>query len=279
MAPPPGTGPLGIVAGGGTLPRRLVEVCRDSGRATFVIAIEGHTDPATVAGADHLWIRMGQSEKAIAALRQAGAEELVLVGAVKRPSMTELRPDRMTFKFFARIGFRALGDDGLLGAVVKELEAEGFTLRGVDEFLSDLLAQEGRFGQIDPDESAWRDIRRGIEVVRAMGAADVGQATVIQDGLVLGVEAVEGTDALLARCGPLRRAGPGGVLVKLSKPGQERRADLPTIGMKTVEEAAAAGLRGIAVEAGATLVVDAPAVAAAADRAGLFLVGIRADAP
>lgn len=277
MARPLGTGPLGIVAGGGSLPRRLVEVCRDSGRPTFVIAIEGHTDPATVAGADHLWIRMGQSERAIGALRQAGAEELVLVGAVKRPSMTELRPDRMTFKFFARIGFKALGDDGLLGAVVKALEAEGFTLRGVDEFLSDLLAQEGRFDQIDPEEAAWRDIRRGVEVVHTMGAADVGQATVIQDGLVLGVEAVEGTDALLARCGPLRRAGPGGVLVKLSKPGQERRADLPTIGVKTVEGAAAAGLRGIAVEAGATLVVDAPAVAEAADRAGLFLVGIRSD--
>ena len=111
-----------------------------------------------------------------------------------------------------------------------------------------------------------------------MGAADVGQATVIQDGLVLGVEALEGTDALLERCAPLRRAGPGGVLVKLSKPGQERRADLPTIGVKTVEGAAAAGLRGIAVEAGGTLVVDAPAVIAAADRQGLFLVGIKADA-
>ena len=270
------TGPLGIVAGGGSLPRRLVEVCRQSGRGAFVIAIEGHTEPATVEGVDHLWVRMGQSEKALQALRGAGARELVLVGAVKRPSMTELRPDRLTFKFLAKIGFNALGDDGLLGAVVKGLEAEGFTLRGIDEFLTDLRAQEGRIGRVEPDEAAWGDIRRGIEVVRAMGAADVGQATVIQDGLVLGVEAVEGTDALLARCGPLRRAGPGGVLVKLSKPGQERRADLPTIGVKTVEGAATAGLRGIAVEAGATLVVDAPAVAEAADHAGLFLVGIRA---
>jgi hypothetical protein len=271
-------GPLGIVAGGGALPRRLVEACQDSGRGAFVVAIEGQTDPATVAGTDHLWIRMGQSERALRALRAAGAKELVLVGAVKRPSMTELRPDRLTFKFLARIGFNSLGDDGLLGAVVKGLEAEGFVLRGVEEFLHDLLAAEGCFGRIQPDEAAWRDIRRGIAVVRAMGAADVGQATVIQDGLVLGVEALEGTDALLARCGPLRRAGPGGVLVKLRKPGQERRADLPTIGAATVERAAAAGLRGIAVEAGGTLVVDAPAVVAAADRAGLFLIGITPDA-
>ena len=271
-------GPLGIVAGGGALPRRLVEACQDSGRGAFVVAIEGQTDPATVAGADHLWIRIGQSERALRALRAAGARELVLVGAVKRPSMTELRPDRLTFKFLARIGFNSLGDDGLLGAVVKGLEAEGFVLRGVEEFLHDLLAAEGCFGRLRPDEAAWRDIRRGIAVVRAMGAADVGQATVIQDGLVLGVEALEGTDALLARCGLLRRAGPGGVLVKLRKPGQERRADLPTIGTATVERAAAAGLRGIAVEAGGTLVVDAPAVVAAADRAGLFLIGITPDA-
>lgn len=272
------SGPLGIVAGGGSLPRRLVETCQASGRGAFVVAVEGHTDPATVVGTDHLWIRMGQSERAIRALRAAGARELVLVGAVKRPSMTELRPDRLTFKVLARIGFNSLGDDGLLGAVVKALEAEGFVLRGVEEFLQDLLAAEGCFGTLRPDEAAWRDIRRGIEVVRAMGAADVGQATVIQDGLVLGVEALEGTDALLARCGPLRREGPGGVLVKLRKPGQERRADLPTIGVATVEGAAQAGLRGIAVEAGGTLVVDAPAATAAADRAGLFLVGIEPEA-
>lgn len=271
-------GPLGIVAGGGSLPRRLVEACQESGRGAFVVAIEGHTEPATVAGTNHLWIRMGQSERAIRALRDAGARELVLVGAVKRPSMTELRPDRLTFKFLAKIGFNSRGDDGLLGAVVKALEGEGFVMRGVDEFLHDLLAAEGCFGRFQPDEAAWRDIRRGIAVVRAMGAADVGQATVIQDGLVLGVEALEGTDALLARCGPLRREGPGGVLVKLRKPGQERRADLPTIGVATVTGAAEAGLRGIAVEAGGTLVVDLPAVTAAADRTGLFLVGIVPEA-
>ena len=270
--------PLGIVAGGGSLPRRLVEACQSSGRGCYVIAIEGHTEPVTVQGVDHLWIRMGQSEKAVHALKEAGARELVMVGAVKRPSMTELRPDRMTFKFLARIGFNALGDDGLLGAVVKGLEAEGFVLRGIEEFLHDLLATEGCFGEQQPDEMAWRDIRRGIAVVRAMGAADVGQATVIQDELVLGVEALEGTDALLERCGPLRRKGPGGVLVKLRKPGQERRADLPTIGLATIEGAAAAGLRGIAIEAGGTLVVDAPAVTAAADRLGLFLIGIVPEA-
>ena len=268
------TGPLSIVAGGGPLPRRLVDLCQRNGRGAFVVAIEGHTEAATVEGVDHLWTRLGQTEKAIRALKEAGAKELVMVGPVKRPSMTELRPDRSAFKFLAKVGFRSLGDDGLLGAVVNALEDEGFTIRGVDELLGDLLAGEGCFGVVEPDESALLDIQRGIAVVHAMGAADVGQATVVQDGIFLGVEAVEGTDALLERCGPLSRDGPGGVLVKLSKPGQERRTDLPTIGVETIERAAAAGLRGIAIEAGGTLVVDAPAVSAAADRTGLFIIGI-----
>jgi hypothetical protein len=125
-----------------------------------------------------------------------------------------------------------------------------------------------------PDAQAEDDIALGFRVVRALGALDIGQAAVVQQGLVLGLEAIEGTDALIARCAALRREGPGGVLVKAPKPGQERRADLPTIGRRTVEAAAAAGLRGIAVEAGASLVIDHAAVAVAADRAGLFVVGV-----
>lgn len=268
------TGPLGIVAGGGHLPRRLVEHCQSNGRGAFVVAIEGNTEATTVEGVDHLWIKMGQTKLAIDALREAGAQELVLIGPVKRPSLSELRPDAYTLKGLAKIGFNRLGDDGLLGAIVRTLESEGFTIRGVDELMGDLLAVAGPYGRFLPDDQAKADIERGIAVVRAMGAADVGQATVVQNGIVLGVEAIEGTDALLQRCGPLRRSGLGGVLVKVSKPGQERRADLPTVGVRTVEGAAAAGLRGIAIEAGGALVVDPDAVARAADRAGLFLVGI-----
>ncbi|NIA67306.1 LpxI family protein [Pelagibius litoralis] len=267
-------GPLGIVAGGGHLPRQLVELCQSNGRGAFVVALEGNTEAATVEGVDHLWIKLGQTKRALDALRKAEVRELVLIGPVKRPSMSELWPDAYTLKGLAKIGFNRLGDDGLLGAVVRTLEAEGFTIRGVDELMSELLAVAGPYGRFLPDAQAEADIARGVEVVRAMGAADVGQATVVQGGLVLGVEAIEGTDALLQRCGPLQRAGPGGVLVKLSKPGQERRADLPTVGVKTVEGAAAAGLRGIAIEAGATLVVDAEAVRRAVDDAGLFLIGI-----
>lgn len=266
---------LGILAGGGLLPVRVIDACRATGRAFFVLAFEGHTDPATVTGVPHAWVRLGAVGEALQRLREAGVKDVVMAGPVLRPSFDELRPDWRGALFLAKIGVRALGDDGILSAVVRELESEGFHVVGADDIFNGLRTPEGLCGRHTPDESAWSDIARGIEVVRAIGAVDVGQAAVVQQGIVLGVEAIEGTDALLERCGPLRRQGRGGVLVKISKPGQERRVDLPTIGVDTVSRAAAAGLRGIALEAGGTLIIDRPAVAHAADQAGLFVIGVK----
>jgi DUF1009 family protein len=266
---------LGIVAGRGTLPAQLVETCRAQGRGVFVVALEGQTDPATVEGVDHVWVRLGDASKAIEPLRAAGVEELVLAGGIVRPSLAELRPNLRVASFLARVGKRAFGDDGLLRAIIGALEEEeGFRVVGIDDLLGELVAEAGIYGRHGPDRQAEADIERGREVARAIGAMDVGQSAVVQQGLVLGVEAVEGTDALLARCAGLRRDGPGGVLVKIKKPGQERRADLPTIGVQTVRAAAAAGLRGIAVEAGGALVVDRAGVVREADAAGLFVIGI-----
>lgn len=266
---------LGILAGGGALPGRLVEVCRETGREVFVLAFEGQTDPATVNGVEHAWTRLGKAGSAVDTLRKAGVEELVMAGTIDRPSLSELKPDLRVLKFLVKAGANRLGDDGLLRAVIGGLEDEGFRVLGMDELLADLIAREGPYGRLGPDQAALQDIERGIAVARALGAADVGQAAVVQQGIVLGVEAVEGTDRLLARCAELRRAGPGGVLVKISKPQQEARVDLPTIGARTVKNAAAARLRGIAVEVGRALVVDRAAVAAAADATGLFVVGVR----
>lgn len=265
---------LGILAGAGELPLRLVEACRAAGRPVFVLAFEGSFDPAAMPGLPHAWVRLGAAGEALRLLRENGVEELVLAGGVKRPSLLSLRPDWHAAKVLARIGYRALGDDGLLKAVIRELEGEGFRVIGADAILGSALAPLGPLGRHAPDAQAEDDIALGLRIVRALGALDIGQAAVVQQGLVLGVEAIEGTDALIARCAPLRREGPGGVLVKAAKPGQERRADLPTIGLRTVEGAARAGLRGIAVEAGGTLLIDPGALAAAADRAGLFVVGV-----
>ena len=264
---------IGILAGGGQLPARMIEACRATGRAHFVLAFEGHTDPATVAGCDHAWIRLGAIGEGFRHLRDAGVGEVVLAGPVKRPSLAELKPDLRALSFLAKIGRNAFGDDGLLSAVVREIEAEGFRVVGADDVLGELLTPMGAIGARAPDANAVEDISRGVVVARSLGALDVGQAVVVAGGVVIGVEAIEGTDALLARARALKTE-PGGVLVKIAKPGQERRVDLPSIGVATVAGAVAAGLAGIALEAGHSLIIDRASVGEAADRASLFVVGI-----
>lgn len=276
------TGRLGIIAGNGELPRRLVEACRASGRDCFILALEGEADAAALAGEAHAWARLGAAAKSIEILRQNGVEELVLAGGVRRPSLTSLRPDWRAAKMLARIGYRALGDDGLLKAVVRELEQEGFRVLAPDALLSSSpgaagLMPTGPLGKYRSDAAAETDIARGRQVAHAIGALDIGQAVVVQQGLVLGIEAIEGTDALVRRCGLLRREGPGPILIKLAKPGQERRADRPTIGPRTISVAAEAGLRGIAAEAEATILLDRAAVTEMADAAGLFVIGISGE--
>ena len=268
---------LGIVAGSGALPRRLVDSCKAAGRDVFVLALDGEAEPEGLTEAPHAWCRIGAAAKGLDLLRANDVRELVLAGGVRRPSIASLRPDWRVARFFARVGRRVLGDDGLLSAIVKELEREGFHVIGADQLLETAGLPEGPLGRLAPDVTALSDIEHGVRVARAIGTLDIGQAVVVQQGLILGVEAIEGTDALLRRCAGLRRDGPGGVLVKAEKPEQERRVDRPTIGPRTVALAAEAGLRGIAAVAGATLVLDREEVVRAADAAGLFVVGIRSS--
>jgi DUF1009 family protein len=270
-------GKLGIVAGGGRLPQLLIDSCRETGRDFFVLALKGQADPEIVENAPHEWVRIGAAGRGFAVLQEQGIDELVMAGRVRRPSLMDLRPDRRAVRFFARLGLKGVGDDGLLRALIRELEEEGYRVVGIDDLLPALRAEEGALGRYEPDAQAEADIARGKAVLAALGCVDVGQAVVAQQGIVLGVEAVEGTDALLQRCGPLKRDGPGGVLVKFSKHGQETRVDMPTIGSDTVSRAAQAGLRGIAIEAGATIIVDRDELVKAADRAGLFVVGVTLD--
>ena len=269
---------LGILAGGGQLPVRIIEACRQNGRPFFVVAFENQTDPATVGQTPHAWVRLGAGGKALSILRREEVDEIVLAGAIHRPSLRDLRPDAWMAKFLARSGVAMAGDDVMLSALVRELEdAEGYRVLAAYDLLPDALADLGIYGAIEPDALARIDIERGVEVARRIGALDVGQAVVVQQGIVLALEAAEGTDEMLARSARLRRAGPGGVLVKIKKPGQSDRADLPTIGTGTVAAAADAGLRGIAIEAGGTLVVDRDALVRNADAAGLFVTGVRVE--
>ncbi len=264
---------LGIIAGGGALPGLLASACESAGRRFFILALEGSADGALLPREPDAQIRLGEIGKGFAALHEADVEHVVLAGSVRRPALNDLKPDLKGASILAKIAGRALGDDSLLSVVIGEIEQEGFTVVGADDILTELLADRGPLGRHKPDDIAIKDIDRGIDVARALGVADTGQASVVQQGIVLGVEAAEGTDDLLSRCSALRRDGPGGVLVKVKKPQQERRADLPTIGVATIKNAHAAGLRGVAVEAGHTLIIDKLSVKENADRLGLFVVG------
>ncbi len=261
------------------MPALLIAACEAAARPYFVIAIEGQADSAAIAAAPHARLRLGAADEAAKLLRHEQVGEVVFAGQVRRPSLREIRPDWRATKIMLRAAIRALGDDGLLRAIIREFERGGLRVVSVQSILGDLMIGPGPLGKHRPDRQASLDIRRGVEVARGLGRLDVGQAVVVQQGIVLGVEAIEGTDELIARCRALHREGPGGVLVKIKKPGQDRRVDLPTIGIKTVNNVQAGNLRGIAAEAGGALILDRVAVAAAADAAGLFVIGIAPDAP
>jgi DUF1009 family protein len=272
---------LGIVAGGGELPARLIEACQESGRPFFVLAVKDHTDYPLIDSVPHGWTRMGNAGNAEKLLRDAGVQEIVLAGTIRRPSIKDIMPDLRVTKVLLKAATLGLGDDGLLGLAVREAEKAGFSIVGAHTIRPDLLAPEGPLGRRTPDKRAMADIARGVEVVQGLGGLDIGQACVVQQGIVLGVEAIEGTDGLIRRTVELKRRGRGGVLVKMKKPEQDERFDMPTIGERTLEEARKAGLTGVAVEAGATIVLNQEAVASAADKAGLFVVGVtgRSAAP
>jgi DUF1009 family protein len=268
---------LGIIAGQGELPLLLLDAVRAEGRPVFVLALEGQTAPDLVSEYDHAWIPMGAIGRGIDALKKSGVEQVIFAGGVRRPSLLKLGLDGRGAKLLAKIGKAALGDDRLLTVLINELESDGLAVVGADDILKGLLAGAGVLGRHAPDEMANEDIARGLEIAQSLGRLDVGQAVAVQQGIVLGVEAIEGTDALIARAGTVAREGPGGILVKVKKPGQERRADLPTIGRATVEACVRAGLRGIAVEAGATLILGLDEVIKVADANGLFVIGIKAS--
>lgn len=265
---------LAIVAGGGKAPRYLIEACQRHGRDFFVICLEGHADKGVADGAPHVWVPLGAGAKFKSVASEQKIAEMVMIGRVRRPSLLELKPDWLALKIVTKIGLNMLGDDALLRAIGNAVEEEsGVRVIGAHEVFADLLTPEGQLSKAAPDDDAQKDITRGIEVAKALGTLDVGQSVIVQQGIVLGVEAIEGTDALIARSAGLRREGPGGVLIKIAKPQQDNRFDLPTIGPDTITAMIKAGLRGVALEAGRSMLLEREKTLAAADAAGIFVVG------
>ncbi len=265
---------LGIIAGGGQAPRQVIGACQAKARPFFVFCLEGFAATDLAQDLPHAVVALGSLQKLKDICAREAISEIVMIGHVRRPSIMELKPDWLALKVLTKIGLTSLGDDGLLRNVGKVLEEEcGVRMIGVADVMADLLAPEGVLTKQVPSEQDQADIARGIEVAGNLGLLDVGQAAVIQQGIVLGVEAVEGTAELIVRAGLARREGGGGVLVKRAKPQQDRRYDLPTIGPDTVNQVHEAGLAGIAVEAGRSLIVEKDKAIARANELGLFIVG------
>ena len=273
---------LGIIAGNGTMPMTVAEAAGEAGRPVHVIAIQGAARPEIEAH-PHTWVSFGEIGRVLKILKSEGCSDLVIIGGVQRPKLDELRFDFGALRNLpAILRLLAGGDNSILSGVVEFFEQKGFRVIGAHDIAPDLLATMGPMGKRRPSAQDEADIAIGIRVIQALGDLDVGQAAVVARELVLAVEAVEGTDALLERCKQLthrtggRRGARAGVLVKCAKPGQERRIDLPAIGPKTVHSAAEAGLNGIALVAGDVLVAERPEVISEADARGLFVVGVEA---
>lgn len=266
---------LGILAGGGPFPVRIAQAAVAAGHDVLIICIRDFCDPSDFASFVIYEERLGAGGAIVRRLKEEGISHLVLAGRARRPSLLSLWPDPWMANALRKIGGAAFsGDDTLLKATLRLLAEEGFEVLAPETFLGESLAGKGLLVGAEPDETARRDIARGIMILRSLGSMDVGQAVIVQQGLVLGIEAVEGTDALIERAGALARQGAGGILVKLAKPGQELRVDAPVIGPITIVGAARAGLRGIAVEAGRTLLADKSQLLLDAMRNDLFIIGV-----
>ncbi|MDJ0683412.1 MAG: UDP-2,3-diacylglucosamine diphosphatase LpxI [Alphaproteobacteria bacterium] len=269
---------LGIIAGRGDAPVLIAERCRSEGRPHVVLALEGHAETDRYPGSALHTMRVGAVGSILGALDKEKVEEIVIIGAVKRPNLLQLRPDAAALKLMAKIGYANHGDDGLLRRLIDYLETDlGYRVVSADSLLAPdtLLTPSDLTTRAQPSDQDLADIARGRSVLEALAAADVGQSVLVQEGAVLGVEAIEGTDALIDRCAAYRREGSArGVLVKLAKLGQERRADLPTVGAETVRRLAASGFAGLAIDPTAALLIDPPGIVSACDEAGLFLQSI-----
>ncbi|MFZ4762570.1 MAG: LpxI family protein [Alphaproteobacteria bacterium] len=271
---------LGVIAGRGELPIKVLQSAQKRGVPCFVIGFQGQTPNTTLEKYPHLYLKLGQAEKLVQAFRQAGVSHVVLAGGVSRPSLADIRPDWRAARLLSRAAMHGLGDDGLLRLIAEELQREGFILQAPELWLDELpLIPVGVLSNIHPNQQAVQDIALGVRIAQELGRLDVGQAVAVQQGMVLAVEAIEGTDSLIARAGLLKRSGQGPVLVKMVKPQQDVRLDRPVVGKTTMQSLIEAGFVGLAVEANGVMAMDLPAMVELANTHAVFMQGVvRADA-
>ena len=267
---------LGMIAGGGMMPVEIINHCNAIGREIFVIGIEPFAkEEEELKDAPHIYAKIGEAGKMLKAFKNNNVYEIVLAGGIKRPSFKEMIPDWEGVKIVTKLAVKRMSDDKLFRAVMDEIESRGFKVVGIEEVVPDMMFSEGIYGSVKPTADDLDDIKRGITVAKALGAVDVGQAVVVQEGMVLAVEAIEGTDMMLSRASMLRKEGKAPIMVKVLKPGQDMRVDLPAMGLQTIEQLKKYGIKGMAVEAGGILLIEREAVIKMADKEGIFIIGVR----
>lgn len=266
---------LGILAGGGDLPLELAGAQSECN--PFIIELDGFTD-RDFSAYERVMLSIGQIGGMTKALKAAGCDAICFAGYVTRPDMKRLKMDARGMMMVPKaLAAGKKGDDALIRVVVGEFESQGFRVVGAHDVLAALTPDAGETGAGIFDPAHQDDVDKAVSIARAIGALDIGQGAVVANGLVLAVEAQEGTNAMLERLTGLsdelrgHQEGRRGVLAKMPKPIQERRVDLPTIGIDTVERCAQAGLAGIALETGGALILDRAGVIDALERHGLFL--------
>lgn len=266
---------IGLIAGNGTFPLLFARTARQEGLSVIAVAHEGET-PAEIAGCvDALtWIKVGQLDTIVRTFQQHGVRRAVMAGGIRKAALLEhFAPDERAMRFLARLS--QWSDDVLLRGVAEELENEGIAVVASTLFLGSLLTAPGPLTERQPSEEQWRDIRYGLAAAKGIGQWDIGQTVVVKSRIVLAVEALEGTDAALRRGGALGHGG--AVAVKVSKPGQDLRFDVPAVGPATIAVCREAGIAVLALEAGRTLLLERDALLAAAAAAELSIVGVHAD--
>lgn len=276
-------GPLGLIAGLGDLPVAIAENAVATGQGVHVLRLKGFEEPRLAAYPGAV-VGLGEIGGVLSRLKEAGCTDVVFAGIVNRPNFSDLKLDLKGAALLPKVVSEARkGDDALLRVLVQEFEKHGFNVIGSEVAHAALLAPAGLIAGPPPSDLSMIDLEVAARTAAATGALDIGQGCVVCDGLVLAVEAQEGTDEMLRRCASLPETIRGtssarrGVLVKRPKPVQDRRIDLPTTGVSTVELAAAAGLAGIGIEAGGALMLNRPAMAKRAEELGLFLYGFPAS--
>jgi len=266
---------VGMIAGSGNMPVEIIKHCKEKGIEIFVIGLETFASEEQLKDAPHCFAKIGEAGKMMKFFKKNDIQNIVLAGGIKRPSFKELIPDWQGMKMLTKIAIKKMSDDNLFRAVINEAENLGFKILSIEEVVPEMMFYEGVYGKVKPSKEDMDDIERGIVVAKALGAVDVGQAVVVQEGMVLAVEAIEGTDMMLSRAASVKKEGKAPVMVKVLKPKQDLRVDLPAIGLQTIEQLKKYGIKGIAVEAGGILLIEREAVIKKADESGIFIIGIK----